>query len=312
LKLDRVISVLVVLLRKERVKAKELAEMLGVSTRTILRDIDAINLAGIPVVTYQGAGGGIGLVEGYRLDKSVLTSDEMATIVAMLKGSSFTLLDKSHEILVEKLKNTLPPAQLAQFEQKAGRLVIDLSPWGGHALIKDRVREIRSAIDSSRLIEFTYTDATGALTRRKVEPYTLILKAQSWYLYAWCLLRSDFRLFKLARVKDLSVLETTFTGREMSPEQLVLEKEWINDQPIDMELLFAREMKYIALELFAEDCLEHDDGSIMVKIRLPENYWLYGFLLSFGAGMEVVNPPHIRSVLAKIAAEIYQQYSLVT
>ena len=78
LKLDRLVSILVILLRKERVQAKELAERFGVSVRTILRDVDAINLAGIPIVTYQGVNGGIGIAEGYRLDKSVLTENEMA------------------------------------------------------------------------------------------------------------------------------------------------------------------------------------------------------------------------------------------
>ncbi len=78
LKLERLVSILVILLRKERVQAKELAEKFNVSTRIILRDVDAINPAGIPVVTCQGVNGGIGIAEGYRLDKSVLTENEMA------------------------------------------------------------------------------------------------------------------------------------------------------------------------------------------------------------------------------------------
>lgn len=82
-----------ILLRRERVQAKELAEMFGVSVRTILRDVDAINLAGIPVVTYQGVNGRIDIAEGYRLDRSVLTGDEMAAIITTLKGVAVTIHD---------------------------------------------------------------------------------------------------------------------------------------------------------------------------------------------------------------------------
>ena len=111
MKLDRLISILVILLRKKRVQAKELAQMFGVSVRTILRDVDAINLAGIPVVTYQGINGGISIAEGYRLDKSVLTSNEMAVIISTLKGVACTLPDSEYKILIEKLKNILSSSQ---------------------------------------------------------------------------------------------------------------------------------------------------------------------------------------------------------
>jgi predicted DNA-binding transcriptional regulator YafY len=94
MKLDRLVSILVLLLRKEKVQAKELAELFEVSVRTIYRDIEAINLAGIPVVTYQGANGGISIAEGYRLDKSVLTEDEMSTIISTLNGIATTMPDK--------------------------------------------------------------------------------------------------------------------------------------------------------------------------------------------------------------------------
>ena len=106
------------LLRKDRVQAKELAEKFEVSTRTILRDIDAINLAGIPIVTYQGVNGGIGIAEGYRLDRSILTSDEMVSIITSLKGMARLIPESQHEILLEKLKNILNLSQLEKLESK--------------------------------------------------------------------------------------------------------------------------------------------------------------------------------------------------
>ncbi|MDD2511132.1 MAG: HTH domain-containing protein, partial [Syntrophomonas sp.] len=103
-KIDRLVSIIIVLLRRERVQAKELAEMFDVSVRTILRDIDTINLAGIPIITYQGVNGGISITEGYRLDKSVLSADDMATLISTLKGVAASIPDSRFDVLAEKLK----------------------------------------------------------------------------------------------------------------------------------------------------------------------------------------------------------------
>ena len=128
MKLDRMMSILVVLLRKERVRAKDLAEMFNVSVRTILRDVEAINLAGIPIVTYQGANGGIGIAEGYRLDRSILTPDDMASIISMLRGVAGTMPDARHDILVEKLMNTQSAIGQDALNAKSRQLVIDRLP----------------------------------------------------------------------------------------------------------------------------------------------------------------------------------------
>ena len=111
MKLDRLVSILVLLLRRERVQARELAEMFDVSVRTILRDVEAINLAGIPIVTYQGSNGGIGIAEGYRLGKSVLTEDDMSTIISTLSGIAGSIPDSRHGVLMEKLRNIISTSQ---------------------------------------------------------------------------------------------------------------------------------------------------------------------------------------------------------
>ncbi|MEG6522763.1 helix-turn-helix transcriptional regulator [Desulfotomaculum sp. 1211_IL3151] len=313
MKIDRLISILVILLRRERVQAKELAEMFEVSVRTILRDIDAINLAGIPIVTYQGVNGGIGIAEGYRLDRSILTEDEMAAIITTLKGVAETIPDHKHQVLLEKFKNTLSPTQLEMLNTKVNQLVIDLSPWGGNSLLKEKVVAVRKAIESLREIEFIYTDSTGKRTSRRVEPYSLVLKGQKLYLYAWCQLRRDFRLFKLARIKELVVLETAYKSREISLEQFPWESEWQKPENlVSLELVFEKEMESIVEEWFGEDTRMHEDGRMMVNVLLPENNWLYGFLLSFGTGVEVVSPPRIRTILAETSKEIYKKYTTET
>ncbi|AEG58363.1 helix-turn-helix transcriptional regulator [Desulforamulus ruminis] len=309
MKLERLISILVILLRRQRVQAKELAEMFEVSVRTILRDVEAINLAGIPIVTYQGAKGGIGLAEGYRLDKSILTSHEMAAIITMLKGIGMSVPDIGHEILQEKLKNTLSPAQAKFLDAKTNQLFIDLSPWGGNRTLAEKVGILRKAIENLTEVELKYTDSSGAKTLRRVQPYSLVLKGQNWYLYAWCLLRGEFRLFKLSRMKEINILETRFQPQEVSLQPFPWEEEWSSPGGmVELELVFDKEMEAVVEEWFAGNLVQLEDGRIRIEISLPENNWLYGFLLSFGTGVEVIRPSRLRKILADQARGILKKY----
>lgn len=309
LRLDRLVSILVLLHRRERVQAKEMAEMFNVSVRTILRDVETLNLAGIPITTYQGANGGIGIIEGYRLNTNVLSRDEMSSIITTLKGVARVMPSTNQEILIEKIKNTLSSSQLEILNSKANQLVIDLSPWGGDELFKEYLANIRKAIEDFKEIEFDYVDSVGKSTSRRIEPYSLVLKGQKWYLYGWCCIRQDFRLFKLYRMRELNVTETVFKPREISLEELPWEGDWQNSgSMISLELVFEKEMESIVSEWFRDTIEKHEDGRIMVRVVLPENNWLYGFILSFGAGVEVVNPPHIRKIISEIADKIHKKY----
>ncbi len=306
MKIDRLVAILVMLLRKERVQARQLAERFGVSVRTILRDVDALNMAGIPIVTYQGAGGGIGLAEGFRLDKSVLTGDDMAAVIAALKGFDAATDGSSHDVLMEKLKNALPDAHLAMLNTKLKQLVIDLSPWYNDTAAKEKLAIIRFAIERTQILELAYADSEGNKTSRLVEPYSLMLKSSSWYLLAWCALRGEFRYFKVSRIRSIHETGERFSPRELPPEQPVLEPK---ENMIPLELRFSPQMESIAADWFGAKAQVCGDGSIIVHAEYLEGNWLYGFLLSFGAEVEVLSPSHIRPILAEIAEKIVQKYS---
>ncbi|PKN97631.1 MAG: YafY family transcriptional regulator [Chloroflexi bacterium HGW-Chloroflexi-4] len=309
MKIDRLVAILVILLGKERVQAKDLAEKFEVSVRTILRDIEAINQAGIPIVTFQGANGGIGIAEGYRLDKSVLTADEMAAIISTLQGIDGAVNTRTHAVLMDKLKNSLTMPQLETLDNKLNRIVIDLSPWQDDAATREKLAVILSAIETCKPLEFSYNDSGGVKTRRTVEPYSLILKAQNWYVYAWCTLRNNFRYFRVSRLAELVTLEAPFIPRQVSPQPLP-ERQLLNQigTPVELELAFIEELESIVEEFFREGIHSRRGGRIIVKTTMPENRGVLGLLLSFGAGVEVINPPHIRQKMAEIATEISQIY----
>ncbi|WP_025691834.1 helix-turn-helix transcriptional regulator [Paenibacillus zanthoxyli] len=312
MKIDRLLSIVIVLLGRRLVQAKELADMFGVSVRTIYRDIETLSLAGIPVVTYQGGGGGIGLIEGYRLDRNVLTDHELAQIFSALRSLSPYTGD--HERLMEKISSVVPPSRSQQFRSVASRQVVDLTPWGLPGVSEQKLALLKEALEESVTVSFAYVSAEGTATVRCVEPYTLVMKGQSWYLYGYCKLREDFRLFKLPRMKDLAKGTTVFTRLELSFGDLP----W-NDYPGDHEALteiilhFSAKNKRIAEERF--DCSElqaDGSGGYTVSLRYPVDEWLYGFLLSFGSAAEVLEPQHVRQRLGELAAAIACKYSPAT
>jgi predicted DNA-binding transcriptional regulator YafY len=175
----------------------------------------------------------------------------------------------------------------------------------------EMVETIKKAIDDSNIIEFGYSDSSGNKTDRKAEPYSLILKGRNWYLNGWCLTRKDFRLFKLSRVKNLTVSDERFTPREAPmSNNWDLSYEWEKSaKTVTLELIFDKEVEVAAEEWLAGDCRRNDAGKLMATVTLPENGRLYGFLLSFGPYVEVLDPPYIRTIIANAARDIYEKYS---
>jgi predicted DNA-binding transcriptional regulator YafY len=308
MKIDRLISIITLLLRKEKVKAQELADRYEVSVRTILRDIETINQAGIPIVTYRGSNGGIGIAEGFRIDKSVLNYDEMASIIALRNGINSISTSQSDSFL-EKMKSNLNQDQIDTLNRKSSQLVIDLSPWGNSQLINDKLEHFRKAIKESLEVTIKYADFNGTLTERKIEPYTLILKGQNWYLHAFCRLRDAFRLFKVSRIRELTLLESTYTARELPELLLPANREWsLSEEMVEIDMVFEDYMESIIEEWFSDEFIRDDKGSLLISLKLPLNNWFYSFILSMGPGVEVLKPLHVRETIAEMAEKIYKKH----
>lgn len=305
MKLERMLYILTYLTRHEKARAKDLAEKLEVSVRTIYRDIDAIAQAGIPVVGYQGAGGGIGIVEGYRLDRSLFTGGELQDIVTGLKGLNSISADGKLMRLIEKLSAYAGDAGLLP---AGSEILIDLSPWNRYAGLGEKITCLKEAIRARRLVTFTYIGA-GETTEREAEPCVVVFKDANWYLYAYCRLRSDFRLFKLKRMRNVKALDQEFAMREFTLESV----RWDTDAAeasIQVTAAFDRRMEFIVLDIFGEeDISPMDDGRLRVTFRMPEGGGMYSFLMSFGTMVEVLEPEHLRRTMEGMARDVAALYA---
>lgn len=174
MKVDRLISIIMILLDKKRIGAQELADMFEVSSRTIYRDIDAINMAGIPVRSTSGVGGGFEIMQNYKVDSKVFSTADLSAILMGL--SSLSNMIQGNELVnaLAKVKSFIPADRAKDIELKANQISIDLSPWMVNRNIQPYLEIIKTALQESKLLSFEYADRFGNKTVRTSEPYQLI------------------------------------------------------------------------------------------------------------------------------------------
>lgn len=310
MKIDRMIYILLALLNKEQVTAVELAEHFQVSARTIYRDIEALNMAGVPIYSQQGAGGGFSILRNYKLDKQLLKEEEASSIITALKAMTTTVDDIGLNNIIEKITAITKPSK----EVSRKELILDFSPWGSSKKHKGKLDMIKRAIEENKVLSFKYTDYNSVNTQRVVEPVNLIFKGYSWYLYAYCRSKESTRIFRLSRMMDLEMLEEVYQLRE----ELLIKKDeitmWMNNlstntHTIKLKMKFSPNVRVKVLDYFDEEQIEiMSEGYIKVETVYPDDEWIYGFILSFGADVEVLEPQYIRDIIKEKSKRIYDIY----
>ncbi|MFY0520322.1 helix-turn-helix transcriptional regulator [Lysinibacillus sp. UGB7] len=303
MKLDRLLTMTMILINRKKVKAQELAELFDVSVRTIYRDVETLSLAGVPVMSQQGVNGGFSVIEGYRVDKQVFTKDELASLSIAIKSALTSYEDVHAEAVLEKLTGVAD----TKVKQSIDQIFIDLSPWGHNVILKEQITQIKKAIENEYCVSFIYSTGYGQTTNRVIEPHTLVQKGKVWYVYGYCLLRRSFRVFKISRMKDLKKEMTSFTRKEVNLEALPWNEDWYQPQNlVDLTLSFDVKIVTLVEETFGTENVNIEN--LIVQVSLPEDEWLYGFLLSFGNRIKILNPPHISEIVQERAQEIVKLY----
>lgn len=297
MKIDRLVSIIMILLDKKRIGAQELADMFEVSTRTIYRDIDAINMAGIPVRSTSGVGGGFEIMQEYKIDKKFFSAEDLSVLLMGL--SSLSSMVRGDEVVhaLAKVKSFIPAERAKDIELKINQINIDLSRWGGNSNIQPYLEIIKSALQENRLLMFEYVSHHGNKTVRTVEPYQLVLKSSHWYLQGYCYVRNDFRLFRISRMLKLKILDETFAPRKYQKPILdfseILETMQIKIKIRIHQSIMDRVLDYCTYENFVPDGKEY----YIVDFPFVENDYHYDILLGFGNKCECLEPLHIRETI---------------
>jgi predicted DNA-binding transcriptional regulator YafY len=290
MQINRLFELVYLLLHKKTMTAKQLAEHFEVSQRTIYRDIETLSMAGIPVYATKGKGGGIGLLDQFVMHKSMLSDQEQMDILSSLEGMN-ALRVSDVEPVLKKLGSVFQ-------RQNPNWIEIDFSSWGSSFLDKEKFQRLKSAILTKNKVVFLYYNGKGEKTERTVEPLKLLFKGRTWYLIGFCTLKADYRVFRLTRIQQLTVLDDGF-DRVLPSENIFASYEEPKNT-VNVVLKMDESLAYLVYDEFEQDAIKKNpDGSFLVTMALPDEEWAIGYVLSFGELVEVVEPKGIRKVIKK-------------
>lgn len=300
MKIDRLLGIVMILLQKDKVTAPYLAERFEVSRRTINRDIEDLCMAGIPVITTQGGSGGISIADGYRVDKSVLTYDELQTIAAGLRGlDSISSENKSLQLLN---KFFIKQDSVVSIKDS---IIIDLSSHYKSGLT-EKIGLIKEAIRNNTVISFRYYSSKGDAVR-SIEPYYLTFRWSAWYIFGFCRQRKDFRLFKLNRLWELIDTIQKFDLRSIPEDKKDLDTYFSDD--IKVTLLFDESVKYRLIDEYGTECYTvTESGKLLLNSGFTDKEFLIGWILGFRDKVEVVEPRELREEIRQIAEKLFRLY----
>jgi predicted DNA-binding transcriptional regulator YafY len=291
MKSNRIFEITTILLNKGTITARELASRFGVSTRTIYRDIDMLSSSGVPVYMNKGNGGGIHLLENYTLNRAIFSERESKNLLMAVKTLQATQYPEL-DIALEKMGAIFKNASNHDWVE------VDFSPWASSPNEQNKFNDIKRAMLERNVIRFDYVNGEGHRSSRLAEPEKLIFKNNAWYLIAYCRQHQEHRTFRISRLKKLDILAENFE-KKVLPRPRV--EEWNTAPPLTLlKLCFKAQVINRVYDYFDDSFLiPNDDGSLTLVAEFPEDEWLYSYILSFGSSVEVIEPEHMRKIIAE-------------
>lgn len=295
MKNNRLFQLVYLLLEKGTMTAPELARALEVSVRTVYRDVEALSMAGVPVFATQGKNGGVSLLPNYAFDKALLSDEEQNQILYAIQ--SLRAVDQPVDALLNKLGGLFQ-------KQNTNWIEVDFSRWGMGSTDSVKFERLKTALTGRRALEIVYCSTSGETNRRVILPVKLIFKDKSWYLHAYCRMQEDYRLFKISRIVEMTVLDERFG--DLPDDIPPLEQSiYAMPQMQPVSLLFSHAVAFRVYDEFERSVIiQQPDGKLLVKVQLPQDGWVVSYLLSFGTEVSVLEPPELRTQLAAHAEAI--------
>lgn len=303
MKTDRLIAITMYLLNHKKVNTLVLSEKFEVSKRTILRDIDALNLAGIPIVSSYGSDGGYEIMEGFQLSKQLAAADDYQNIVAALKGLLSAYENKTVATTLDKALSSTKNAEQ--------RIFLDFSVAREGEGMQKKLEALEQAVQTQTLLRITYSNAEQNASTRLIEPLALSFQWYSWYLLAFCTVKQDYRLFKLARIINYEPSDGEFTKEHANVEQLLKNQQQDDKRTYySIKLLCKCSLREQVLEYLNGTILEeYENGDFLLALHVPFERMWFSLLLGFGDQVQVLEPEDVKVLLKEKAKEILSVYS---
>ncbi|MEN2768036.1 helix-turn-helix transcriptional regulator [Ornithinibacillus xuwenensis] len=282
-KIERLISIVMILLQKKVVSASEFSRLFQVTKRTIQRDMETLSYANIPIYAIYGAEGGYALMDEYKFDKRLLNNHDIENILVALGGFERLITNEEIQMTIQKIK---------------GMTSTDISPnldltfydWTGRSEIKEDILVVKQAIENNWLLKLEYVDQKGNKTDRVVEPYTLHISEMHWYLYGYSIEREDYRTFKLTRILDIQKVGS-FVPRSNKEYKERQDKHIEYQSLIGVELEIDISVRDQFIERYGKNAVTKvTSRSYLATIELPENPFAFQFIAGFGNKVKITKP----------------------
>ena len=305
MKYEIMFGILFTLLSRRKISAGELARKYEVSFRSIYRYVDEMTVAGIPIDVTRGAAGGLSIPDSFKLPKGLFTREEYArtseAMLAMLSQTRDAVLESAYGKLTAQVKTEKFDTALS------GNILVDSGTWGDEWKFSDKLTLVDKAIEEREALEIEYFDRAGEATRRVIHPHLLIYKQNIWYVWAFCMLRGEFRTFRVGRMRTINGTGMTFERKPFSREDIPLNF-WRNEKVAEVKLRIAFEKLPYAEDWLGVDNIYKRDGEYFAELVLPDDGALVGNILSAGSGITVISPPDLVERIKKEAEKISASY----
>jgi len=304
MQINRLFEIVYILISKKRVTANELASHFEVSKRTILRDIDSLTTAGIPIYTTQGKGGGIFIHDNFLLNKTFVSEEEQKQILFSLQSMAATELIDTEQVL-SRLRNFFASPSKEWVE-------VDFSRWGCSATDNVKFETLKNAIINEFVVSFDYLSPYGESKGREAYPLKLSFKSKAWYLQSFSPSENDYRVFKFTRISNLTVLDKLFNGNNYETPKIEASTEASEKASapcfIDVRLYVSPLARFRIYDEFIEsDITVNEDGTF--TLHMTQGQWIYDYILSYGTAAYVLAPQHIRDEVLDRIEKIKDMYS---
>ena len=304
-----IFGILLTLLNKKRVTRQQLAEKYELSIRTISRYIEILEQNNIPIESKQGVDGGLSIYDEFCLRQNFLTKEEKTRLLLCVNAMSNTFSDPLQEALSQKLVYNKEIDNKDVEILKTESIYIDINNWTNPHFYRKKLSIFNELITTATKVSFYYTDRYSTKTNRIVHPYTLVLKDGAWYLFGFCEIRNDYRLFRLSRIQNISTLSDRFEKNTEIDVAKYLSGDFDSVTEIDLKIEFGNLVYQEIEEWLGGDSIKQHDLLFTAQATVYNGSKLVQKLLSFGSDVKVLHPISLANEIRLEANRMLGLYS---
>lgn len=318
MRVHRMISILLLIEAKGKIKAKELAEQLETSVRTIYRDVDALCEAGIPLTTDTGPNGGIHFLEGYTVGIKNLNGEDIINLylngmgVKADKQSDMSMKVNSALLKFQKNMSTELNKDLNTVRK---RFYVDDVPWWGEKRKLHNIDIIMQAVWQSKKLRIAYKKHGGEITKRDIRPYGIVINEMNWYMIAYCQKSNEIRTFKCERITECQCQIEKF----IVPENFSVEEFWRKSKKLFIRECSQSEKYPVTIRIdkhrvsvlknFEIYEIEEDINYIEATINMFKYEFAKDDILEIIGYVEVLKPAELRNYVEEELSNILRKYN---